>query len=63
MGLKRIKWPKGKYNGQRVEGFQITFVLHLLYWKWVPILYCKFGLFYTVWLCFTVRCQTEYERE
>lgn len=56
-------WPKGKYNGLRIEGFNISISVHLLSWTLRPILRLNNGEPYCLWLCFTARGFLEYETE
>jgi hypothetical protein len=56
-----IQWPRGKYNGRRIEGFKLTFSIHILAWRWMPLLHWNFGEPVFIWLCFTVRVCAEYE--
>lgn len=55
-----MRWPRGKYNGWPIEGFQVTFGLHLLSWWWLPIARWNFGEPYLLWLCFTWRAKPSY---
>jgi len=59
--LYAVKWPRGKYNGQRIEGFMVSFSVRLLAWRWVPLFRWNFGQPLAMWLCFTVRFYAEYE--
>lgn len=56
-----MKWPKGKYNGLRIDGFSISITLHLLWWVWAPIISMNFGEPYLVWLCISVRLKLNFE--
>ena len=56
-----MKWPKGKYNGERISGFKFSFAVHLLWWNWMPIIKFNFGEPYFIWLCFSLRGYIEYE--
>jgi len=56
-----MKWPRGKYNGQRIEGFKFSFAMHLLRWHWKPIFCRNFGEPYFIWLAFTLRFYAAYE--
>ena len=56
-----MNWPTGKYNGRRIDGFKISFSLHLLYFAMKPILNLKYGQPYLIWLCFTLRAELEFE--
>lgn len=44
-----MRWPRGKYNGSRIVGFDIHIRLDITEWYWKPIIghYC--GAFH--WLC------------
>ena len=55
------RWPRGRYNGRRIEGFQISLSVHLLYWFFRPRCAMNFGEPYVMWLCFTLRAKAEYE--
>lgn len=50
-----VRWPKGKYNGQRIDGFKLSFHLHILWWNWKPVFKLNYGEPYFIWLCFSVR--------
>lgn len=56
-----MKWPTGKYNGKRIQGCQVSFYLHLLYWQWAPRLRWNFGEPYLIWLCFSLRLKAHYD--
>ena len=32
----KIRWPRGRYNGDRIDGFKVSLRLHLSYWWWRP---------------------------
>lgn len=55
-----MKWPRGKYNGRRIEGFSLLFKVHLLWWKLVPIAHWNHGEPRLTWLCFTLIVAAEY---
>ena len=55
-----MKWPTGKFNGKKIDGFQVSFKLHLLWWNWKPLLSMNFGEPYFIWLCFTFRAQKSF---
>lgn len=54
-----MKWPRGRYNDQRIIGLVFKFELDVTRWRWVPF-YAPFcgGLH---WLC--VRTWTEWHYE
>lgn len=54
-----IKWPRGKYNGQRIVGFEVMFRMRFDLWRWKPIKVKYQGLFH--WLCFTLKFEAVYE--
>jgi hypothetical protein len=56
-----INWPRGKYNGMRIEGIKISLAIHILDFRLTPILHFNFGEPVFIWLCFTVRLYVEYE--
>lgn len=60
-GSASMNWPKGKYNGQRIDGFKVSVTVHLLYWAWRPLCRWSFGEPYLIWLCFTLRAKASYE--
>jgi hypothetical protein len=55
-----MSWPRGKYNGRPIEGFLVSFSVHLLWWQWKPLLRWNFGEPYFIWLCFSWRAKAEY---
>lgn len=57
-----LRWPRGKYNGWRLDGFKVSFHVHLLWWRWRPIYGWNFGMPYFIWLCFSVRAEASYEQ-
>lgn len=56
-----MKWPTGKYNGRRIDGFLVSLELHLLWWAWRPRIQWNFGEPYAIWLCFTCRARPSYD--
>lgn len=56
-----MRWPKGKYNGDRIDGFKISLTIHLLHWFWMPKFYWNFGEPCFACLFFTIRGKTNYE--
>lgn len=56
-----MHWPKGKYNGRKIDGFSIAIHLHMLDWYWKPITRRNFGEPYFIWLCVTIRAKPSYE--
>lgn len=48
-----MRWPRGRYNGRRIEGFRVHFTLHLLDWRIKPLLHWNHGEPRLSWLCFT----------
>lgn len=50
-----VKWPRGRYNGQRIDGFQVSFRVHLLWWRWRPVIRWNYGEPYFIWLCVSLR--------
>jgi hypothetical protein len=57
----KLRWPRGRYNGSRIDGFKITFSVHLLWWTWLPRFSWRLGMHYFIWLCFTLRHEASYE--
>lgn len=53
-------WPRGKYNGNYIQGFEFKFQLHFLWWKWKPIFRWNFGEPFFIWLCFSFRFYLEF---
>jgi len=56
-----VSWPRGKYNGRRIEGFKFQFDMHLLWWNWIPRMRWNHGEPYLLVLCFTFRLRPYYE--
>jgi len=50
-----LKWPRGKYNGKRIVGFEVKFELDVTWWKFfLPSKYNSafgFGPFCWRWNC------------
>lgn len=56
-----MKWPTGKYNGKRIDGFKVSLEVHLLWWNWKPVFSANFGEPYFIWLCFSIRARLNFE--
>ena len=56
-----MKWPRGKYNGRRIQGMRIAIAVHVREWRLRSIMRWNFGEPYFLWLCFTFRGYAEYE--
>jgi hypothetical protein len=54
-----ISWPRGRYNGQRIEGFEIKIQVHVLWWR--LHFHCKFGELAVFIGPITVRISAMYE--
>jgi hypothetical protein len=54
-------FPKGKYNGEIIDGFKISFHLHLLRWYFMPKFGGNGGQPFVMWLCFTIRFEESYK--
>jgi len=54
-----LKWPRGKYNGQRIVGISFKIAIDITHWTWKPFIghYC--GACH--WLCVRTWTQWEYE--
>lgn len=46
-----MKWPRGKYNGRRIVGFDIHFKLNVRAWRWRPLIEDQGGPVAVHWLC------------
>lgn len=55
-----MKWIRGKYNNQRIAGFEIKLSVYLFRWYWMPILEWKFQKSIH-WLCFHIWIGATYE--
>ena len=55
-----IRWPRGKYNGRRIDGFELQFSMHLLRFRWKPFIRWNFAQPVIIWLVFTIRAELEY---
>lgn len=55
-----MRWPRGRYNGQRIVGVSFKVVLDVTTWRWWPLIghYC--GAFH--WLCFRTWTGWEYDQ-
>lgn len=58
--MMNVRWPRGRYNGRNIDGFEISFRLHLLWWHWKPAISTNFGEPYFIWLCFSFRAKASY---
>ena len=54
-------WPRGRYNGKRIDGFEVKFQLHLLWWRFKPVIHLRHGRYYVIWLCFSIRGEASYK--
>lgn len=58
-----MKWPRGKYNGQRIIGVSFKVKVDLTRWAWLPetspLLWKWSGGLH--WLCFMTWTNWEYE--
>ncbi len=41
-----MKWPRGKYNGQRIVGFRVTISIKVDRWFWWPYIGGYSGAFH-----------------
>ena len=55
-----MKWPKGKYNGRKIDGFTVSLNVHLLSWCWMPVADKNHGQPYLIWLFITIRAEPNY---
>ena len=60
---KWIKWPRGKHNGQRIDGFLISLKIHFLWWHWKPVYSFNSGEPYFIWLFFSIRAMANYDHK
>lgn len=56
----QLRWPRGRYNGQPIQGVKVSFEIHTLQWYWRPRASRNFGEPYFLWLCFSWRAATSY---
>ena len=56
-----MKWPTGKWNGERISGFKFSITINILRWRFVPRIGWNFAEPYFMWLPVTVRLYAEYE--
>lgn len=55
-----IRWPRGRYNGSKIDGLKVSAHIHLLWWIWRPRVSWNFGNPYFIWLCISLRCEASY---
>jgi hypothetical protein len=57
------RWPRGRYNGQRIVGFSVKFKCDVTVWRWIPMI--RIGELFKCchWLCFYVWFEDEYADE
>jgi hypothetical protein len=60
--LSKLSWPRGKYNGAKISGFRISLQIHVLTWRFNPVLRWNFGEPVASWLMFTIRFKPEYKQ-
>jgi hypothetical protein len=56
-----MKWPRGKYNGQRIIGFNIRIIVDLTDWRLIPDWYWELGTIHAYLLCVFMVMYPEYE--
>lgn len=59
-----IAFPKGKYNGQPITGFELTFRINLVTWTWLPksnLRESHGGKPFFRWLCFWTWIELVYD--
>lgn len=61
--MKRMKWPTGKYNRQRIDGIEVKVRFHVLWWNWKPIVKYNFGNPYFHWLFVSIFVQLSYHHD
>lgn len=57
----KIRWPRGRYNGQRIVGGSAKVRVNVLVWRWLPWARWNFGNPTLGWLCVVVHFEGEYE--
>jgi hypothetical protein len=59
-GIPQIRWPRGRYNGQRIVGISFKLAINVTDWNWRPFIghYC--GAFH--WLCVRTWTTWEYDQ-
>ena len=55
-----MRWPRGRYNGQRITGFRISFEVNVDWMWWKPRISWNFGEPHFIWLIFYVRLYAKY---
>ena len=58
---RKSLWPRGKYNGHKIVGFELKLRLIVTMWQWLPRYYRYPNAL--VWGCFIVNFGFEYEYE
>lgn len=59
--LQRIvRYPRGRYNGRRITGFDVKFSYHWDITFWIPKCSWGYGEPYFTWLGFGVRANANY---
>ena len=59
-GDSKMKLPRGRYNGQVIDGFEVKFQLTLLHWKWVYIDWWSYGFLTFHFACLKILVQWHY---
>lgn len=54
-----MKWPRGRYNGKRIVGFEFHVYLDVTMWYWRPRFAGYVGGVH--WLCFRTFTTASYE--
>lgn len=55
-----MRWPRGRYNGLRIEGVRLTLRINVFWWSWLPDIYVRYLPWRFGWLCFHVHAEPEY---
>jgi hypothetical protein len=56
-----VSWPRGRFNGRRITGFELKFGFDVLHPCWKPMIHWNFGSPVLWWLWFYVRAEARYE--
>lgn len=62
-----MKWPRGKYNGQKIVGFEVSLRSRIIGWRdwgirfWIPDITTCTGDFRVIWLFWNLRLSWEYK--
>ena len=56
----KLAWPRGRFNGRRITGFDLKLRVNVTFWEWLPRFEWGYGRPMVRWLCFALIAELEY---